>query len=223
MLELKDYPLGVLTNLIGTRGKQATDRKLDAYGYAYTSQGNGKKRVYTITALPDAFSQFKTYCVHSLGFAPQTDFRKLRDLVYFLFNDPDFSWRPDEMMEEYLRIEGRGMSRQTISRYKKQLDKHYIIDTIFGDFIYYKVYKDFGVQKHEIITKEEYSSAWRLYFQWREKHPDENSKRAYKFMYTLFGGVPKKRRRVQSNAFGKDKREELQNLAEASILEEVSD
>ena len=52
MLELRDYALGVLENLIDTKDKQATDRKLTAYGYKYSSTGTGKKRVYTITALP---------------------------------------------------------------------------------------------------------------------------------------------------------------------------
>ena len=222
-LSLCDYPLGVLENLMSTKGKQATDRKLTAYGYEYSSSGRGKTRVYTITALPDAFHQFRSFCVFSLGFDPNTDFRKLRDFVVYLFADEDFNWRPEEAMEEYLRLEGRGISRQTIASYKKRLEAHYIIDTVFGDFVYYKVYKKFGAQTHEVITKEEYSKAWRLYWQWREEHPEDDSTPAYSFMYSIFGGVPRKQRRIQDNLFGKEKADILYDLAVKSILDEVAD
>lgn len=221
MLELRDYPLGVLENLIDTKGKQATDRKLTAYGYEYSSTGTGKKRVYTITTLPDALHQFRSYCVFSLEFPPQTDFKKLRNFVCYLFGDEDFNWRPEEAMEEYLRLEKRGISRQTIASYKKHLEAHYIIDTVFGDFVYYKVYKDCGAQTHEIITKEEYSRAWRLYWKWREEHPDDDSTPAYSFMYNKFGGVPRKQRRIQDNLFGKKEADILYALATDSILEEI--
>ena len=222
-IELRDYPLGVLENLIGSRGKQAVDRKLKSYGYKFSSDGTGKKRVYTITALPDARHQFRSYCVFTLGFDPNTNFKKLRDFVWYVMTDDDFTWRPEEMMEEYLRMEGRGITRQTIAGYKKRLEAHYIIDTIFGDFVYYKVYKEYGVQKHEIITKEEYSAAWKLYWNWRNAHPGEDSTPAYSHMYTKFGGVPRKQRRIQDNLFGKEKADILYDLALKSILEEVSD
>lgn len=223
-LELRDYSLGALENHIGSRGKQAVDRKLTSYGYGFTSSGRGKTRIYTITSLPDAFHRFRSFCVFSLGFDANTDFRKLRDFVLYLFGDEDFNWRPEEAMEEYLRLEGRGISRQTIASYKKHLEAHYIIDTIFGDFVYYRVYKDCGAQTHEIITKEEYSQAWQLYWKWRKEHPDdENTNRAYSFMYSKFGGVPRKQRRVGKNLFGKKEADILYDLAIQSLFEEVAD
>ena len=63
-LTKRDYPIGVLENLIGSRGKQAVDRKLTKYGYGFSSAGSGTKRVYTITSLPNAQARFKSYCVH---------------------------------------------------------------------------------------------------------------------------------------------------------------
>ena len=220
MLELRDYALGVLENLIGTKGKEATDRKLTAYGYMYSSTGTGKKRVYTITALPDAFHQFRSYCVFSLGFAPQTDFVKLRDFVYFLLGDEDFNWRPDEMMEQYLRMEGRGMARQTIAGYKKRLEEMGFIAPV-GDYVYYKVYKNYGVQEQDIITQEEYSAAWCLYWQFRNAHPESDSTPAYSFMYSQFGGVPRKQRRIERNGIQAEKINTLFDLAANSILEEI--
>ena len=35
-LAMRDYPLGVLENIIGSRGKEAVDRKLKHYGYGFT-------------------------------------------------------------------------------------------------------------------------------------------------------------------------------------------
>ena len=225
-LALRDYPLGVLEKMIGTKGKQATDRKLEKYGYGFIPDPNGwgKTRVYTITSLPNALSRFKSFCIFALGFPANKDFKKVRDFVFFLYTDPDFDWRPDEMMEEYTRIAGRGMTRQTIANTKKYLEKAGLIDTIFGDFVYYRVYKDCGVQKHEIISKEEYSKAWKLYWDYLRDHPDCTSTRpAYTHMYNKFEGVPRKNRRVNQNAIYNKEREKLVELATASILEEVSD
>lgn len=224
-LALRKYTLRELRNILGTSDKQGTDRKLEHYGYGYLpdKHGWGDTRIYTITSLPDALHRFSMFCISSLGFSPQIEFRKLRDFVFFLFTDPDFDWRPDEMMEEYLRLAGHKISRPTIAKYKQRLEEAGLIDTIFGDFVYYKVYKNCGVQEHEIITKEEYSKAWKLYWNWRNAHPDEDSRPAYKHMYNKFGGVPRKQRRVNRNEFYKKERETLVELATASILEEVSD
>ena len=221
VLELRDYPLGVLENIIGSKGKQAVDRKLKKYGYGYTSEGRGKTRIYTITSSPDALHQFRSFCVFELGFTAQTDFRKLRDFTFYLLSDDDFNWRSDEMMEEYLRLEGRGMSRQTIGKYKARLE-HLELIACNGEYVYYKVYKAYGVQQHEIITKEEYSQAWRLYWNWRNAHPNEDSSPAYRHMYNNFGGVPRKQRRIEQNAIERERLNKLFELASNSILEEVS-
>ena len=222
-LTLKDYPLGVLRNILGTSDKQGTDRKLEKYGYGFTSTGRGNTRVYTITSLPDAFHRFRSYCVFNLGYSPKVDFVKLRDFLYLLLGDEDFNWLPDEAKEAYTRLMGKGISRQTIAKYTRELEKTGFIDTIFGDFVYYRVYKDCGVQKHEIITKEEYSKAWKLYWDWRNAHPDKDSTPAYAHMYSKFGGVPRKQRKVQPIIWYKSDLDYILELAAASILEEVSD
>lgn len=221
-LELREYPFGVIKQILGTSNKQNTDQKLERYGYGFTSSGWGTSRVYTITALPDALSILKTYCVFSLGVSPQTDFRKFRDFIFYLLADDDFNWRPDEMMEEYLRLEGCGMTRQTIAKYKANLTKLGFFSP-HGDFVYYKVFKKYGVQEHEVITEEEYRKAWRLYWEFRNAHPDSDSRPAYSHMYTLFGGVPRKQQRIEENAFYKQEINHLFALVSNSILEEVSD
>ena len=221
ILELGDYPLGVLENILESRGKQAVDRKLEKYGYGFTSAGRGKTRIYTITSLPDAFHRFKSFCVFELGYPPQVDFRKLRDFIFYLLTDDDFSWRSEEMMEEYLRVEGRGISRQTIASYIDRLADLELIARN-GDYVYYKVIKYYGVQQHEIITREEYSQAWRWYWERRNENPDEDSRPAYSYMYTKFGGVPRKQRKVEQNGIYNKQLDYLLELVSESIYDEVS-
>lgn len=129
-LTLRDYPLGVLRNILGTSDKQGTDRKLEKYGYGFTSTGRGNTRVYTITSLPDAFHRFRSYCVFNLGFSPNDDFVKVRDFLYLLLGDEDFNWLPDEAKEVYTRLIGKGISRQTIAKYTRQLEKTGFVDTM---------------------------------------------------------------------------------------------
>ncbi len=220
-LTLRDYPLGVLENLIGSRGKQGVERKLDAYGYGYSSTGGGKQRIYTITSLPDAQARLKAYCVFALGFAPQTNFVKLRDFIFYLAFDEDFSGKPDEMMEEYLRLEGYGMSSKTIGNYRRKLAELELFAPM-GDFVYYRVKKHYGVQEHEIITAEEYNKAWKSYHKWRAAHPDEDSRPAYAHMYNEFKGVPRKQAKIVANAIHATEINILFDLVSNAIMEELN-
>ena len=221
-LELKTYPIALMRHIVRASSKQDIDRKLTRYGYGFTSEGWGSARKYTITALPNASDRFRIFCVFTLGLSPQTDFRKFRDFIFYFMANDDFNWRPNEMMEEYMRNEGRAISRQTIAGYKSKL-----IELGFfacaGEFVYYKVFNYYGVQKHELITQEEYKRAWDMYWEWRNAHPEEDSNPAYSYMYSKFGGAPRKQRRMAANAFYRKEINELFNLASESILEEVAE
>lgn len=197
MLETKTYTIRELSAIIRTNGKTATDRKLNTYKISYTSEGCRNNLTYTITNIPD---HFRVFCVFDLGFPPQTDFIKLRDFIFYLLGDDDFNWRPMEMMEEYLRIAGCGMSRQTISGYIGRLESLNLIACT--EYVYYRVYKAFGVQKHEIVTKEEYSAAWGVY--WNSRERGYSSRAAYSVMYNVFNGVPRKQRKIEENALEQD-------------------
>jgi len=199
MLKKKVYSAKELYALIGTASKEATDRKLGRYEIEYTTCGRGDTLTYTITNIHDPF---KVFCVFDLGFAPQTDFDKLCDFIFFLLNDDDFTWRPFEMMEEYLRIAGRGISRQTLANYTRHLERNDIVSTTAGDFVYYRVYKHYGVQQHEIVEKAAYSAAWKVYWDARERGYD--SRAAYDVMYNVFQGTPRKQRIIVQNAFTQD-------------------
>ena len=219
-LELRDYPIGLLGSLIGPKSKEAIDRKLDRYGYGFTSNGRGKTRVYTITSLPNAFHSFKSFCVCSLGLPNNLKYKNFCTLVFYLMND-DFNWRPAEMMEEYLRIEGRGINRATIGSYLTRLRKLGLFERL-GEYVYYKVSKKYGVQTHEIISKEEYDKAWKYYFDYRKAYPEKGSDPAYKTMYNRLGGVPRKQAKVIQNAPWNDEIvNRLFELASNAILEEI--
>lgn len=216
MLEKRIYPIEELSAIIGTSGKTATDRKLNSYRISYTSVGRGNRLVYTITDIPD---RFRVFCVFDLKFSPQTNFTKLRDFIFYLLGDDDFSWRPMEMMEEYLRIAKVPISRQTISKYLKYLEKMNLIAS--GDYVYYRVYKYYGEQRHEVITKEAYSTAWRLYWDKREK--GYGSRAAYSVMYNAFQGVPRKQRRIEQNGLYNDTLSLLSEFVAESYMSETGD
>lgn len=214
MLEKKNYTLAELSAYLQTKGKSATDKKLKRYGITYTINGQGRDSIYTITGISDPF---RVLCVFDLMFDPHTDFAKLRDFFFYLLGDPDFAWRPLEMMEEYLRIAGHGISRQTLSKYVAHLDTLNIVCPA-GDTVYYKVHKRFGVQEHEIITKEEYSKAWSIYWDCRRKGYD--TRPAYNAMYSSFGGVPRKQRTLERSAFYLPTLDLLEKMVTDSFLAE---
>ena len=214
MLELREYQYAEISAYLGTKGVEATDRKLSNYGIAFSAEGRGQKRKYQITAIADPF---KVFSVFDLGMAPQTDFSKFRHFVYLLLSDEDFVWRPSEMMEEYLRNIDVGISRGTISRYLERLSDYGLISLGGGEFTYYKVYKRQGVQCHEIITKEEYSKAWAIY--WECKANGYDSSASYSAMYNRFGGVPRKHSVIEANAIYNEITEWLITI----LLEEFGD
>ena len=209
MLELGVYTYAELSAYLGTTGNQATERKLNSYGIQFSGDGRGQDMTYTITAIPD---RFKVFCVFDLHLSPQTNFDKFRDFLFYLFGDDDFCGKPMEAMEEYLRIEGRGITRQTISNYIRRLSDRDLIH-LGGEYVYYRVFKNCGAQTHQTITKEEYCEAWKTYFDCKAKHYD--SRAAYSHMYNQFGGVPRKQRKIEQNAFNAD----ILNTLEALVMD----
>ena len=199
MLETRAYTYQELSDLFGTRDFQSIKRRLQRYDVDYITKGRSPNATLEITAINDPF---KLFCILDLGFSGQTDFDKLCDFLFFLLNDDDFTWRPFEMMEEYSRIAGKGISRQTIANYVRRLEENGIVSTTAGDFVYYRVYKYYGVQQHEIVEKAEYSAAWKTYWNAREKGYD--SRAAYSVMYSSFHGTPRKQRQIVQSAFTQD-------------------
>ena len=164
MLEVGTYTQAEMRELLGTRATQGINRKLDRYGVIYERKGRGSNATYAIQAIGDPF---KMFAITRLGFDGNTDFRKLRNLYYYFFNDEEFSAMPDEVKEVRMKENGKPVSRQVIARYLSVLERNELINRHTNNFIYYFAYK----QTQRIVEREEYSRAWREY--WKDKRENE--------------------------------------------------
>lgn len=218
MLEERLYEFDEIAAYLHANTNRTIGNKLTRYKVEYQEEGvRGKPHTFSITKINDPF---RVFCVFDLGLSPQTNFTKFRDFVFFLLTDDDFSWRPMELMEEYLRRFANGPSRQTISNYLTVLKDRELI-ALNGDYVYYRVYKDIDVQKHEIVTKEAYSQAWAVY--WQERNEGADSRLAYCVMYSFFNGVPRKQHKIEQNVFYANTLDYLEELATNSFLAEYGE
>ena len=199
MLECREYQYKELAEYLKSKDPQAIERKLKNYGVEFSKEGKGKRATYTITAINNPF---KVFAVFDMEVAPQTDLTKFAYFIYLLLNDAALEGMGAEMMEEHFRTKPINMSRQTIAKYIRKLEQLNYISTSFTDFIYYKVYKKFGVQTHEVVTRKEYAEAWKIYWDCKAKKYDTPS--AFMCMYNSFGGTPRKHPLIEPNVFYKD-------------------
>ena len=160
MLELKSYSAKELTEIFKTDRLNNIERSLKNYKVDYIKSGQGENTKYEITAIND---ELRLFCIMDLGFAPQTDMKKLTNFLYLYLNVEEFVNLPDLAKETFTREAGRYISRQTIANYtNKLINANYIARS--SNYIYYFVLKD----KRTIIDKETYKKAWREYFQDKE-------------------------------------------------------
>lgn len=195
MLECRCYEYEELSKYLGTTDPQGIERKLKTYGVEFSKSGRGKKSIYNISAINEPF---KVFAIYDLGADPHIDFQKFAYFIYLLLNDDGFNGMGAEMMEEYLRDKPLNISRQTIAKYVRRLQDNNLIDVAINDFVYYKVYKKYGVQTHEVVSRKEYSNAWKIYWDCvNNKGYDSFS--AFSCMYSKFGGVPRKHPKIEPN------------------------
>ena len=105
MLEIKDYTTAeIITELDVSPTVQniraCVRGKLNRLGVEYEISGRGATTTYHIKSLPD---EFKSYCIDHFGCAPNTDFKKMREVLFFALNDPDFLALPDSHKEQFLK------------------------------------------------------------------------------------------------------------------------
>jgi len=214
MLECKTYTYLELSQYLHCTDIQGTERKLKSYGIEYTASGRGKNRKYNITKITNPF---KVFSVFEVGLDPHCDFMKFAYFVYLILCDDTFNGMGAEMMEAYLRDKPINISRQTISKYIDYLSGCNLISAARTNCVYYKVYKRYGVQCHEDITRKEYAEAWKIY--WECIKDGYESRAAYSTMYNAFGGVPRKHPLIELNVFYRDITDWLTEL----LLEEFGD
>lgn len=216
MLECKVYPASEIWKYLGVRDNEGAKRKLNRYDIVCFVNGRGENASFNITAINDPF---KVYCVFEMGFDVRSDFKKLRNYLFFLLGEDEYCWLPDEPMEAYMRSKGYQISRQTIAKYRERLESLGYIHS--GDFIYYRVFRDeYDRQHYQQVEKEEYCWAWHLY--WDKRGEGWDSERAFAYMYSAFAGVPRKQAIAEHNQLFINELNYLLDLVSKSIEKEVS-
>lgn len=206
MIQIGTYSIQELEELLGTKGKQTTDRKLTRLEITFTSTGRGNARMYHISAIQN---HFKVYCVLKLHIPAQADLLKIRNLYYYFFCVEGFQKLPLIEMAKVMEREGVHNSRQSISRWISHLQTLNYIEFDNADCIYYAISRDENNEHiYTEITKEEYNRAWRSYFENRDK---EGCQSAYSRMYSMLGGHPYKKPIYRMNAI------EMENINELIV------
>ena len=212
-LEPGTYSITELGEIIDSHGKQAIDRKLNNWEVSYSSTGRGAERKYTIKELRNPF---KIFCITELDINVRTDFNKLRDVFYFLLNDPDVRFWPAERLSAFLASMNRSVSRQSIRNYTDKLILNEYAGTDFDNFKYYFAYKNNYIE----TTRGMYSQAWRKY--WILKNEEgKDSRFAIADMIRNYGGVARKHEGIFLNGFYHSKIDYLNSLVCESLENET--
>ena len=216
MLECKKYPAPEMWRYLGVKDNDNAKKKLNRYDVVCFVNGRAKNATFNITKINDPF---KVYCVFEMGFDPNSDFRKLRNYLFFLLGEDEYCWLPDEPMAAYMKSKGYTISRPTIAKYRERLERLGYIHG--GEFIYYRVYRDEHDRQHyQEVEKEQYCWAWHLY--WDKRAEGWDSERAFAYMYSAFEGVPRKQAKAEQNQFHVEELNYLFSLVSNSIEKEVS-
>lgn len=191
MLEQKTYTKAEISEIMSVKDKQGITRKLDRLGVQYSTTGRGEACIFEIKEIPD---KFKTFCTLEIGFDPRTDFNRLAFFVYMFFNDDDFQIQPFAEMAMRMGEDNNEATRQTLSKWKKRFEENKLFIGR-GEYKYYSV--SYGIRKE--ISKEEYSRAWKAYYDYLVEHP--KGVNPFSAMYKLIGGKATKRELLAENAF----------------------
>lgn len=201
MLDMRTYNRQELIDIFKTDRLDSIKAKIQRRGYTYTTSGRGKDFTLTVTGLPP---RFKTFCIERLGFAPNTDFDRLKIFLSYFFFDEEFRQLPVGAMAWYLENE-MYITYQTFSRWiNKLIDKGLIYRSPF-DFNYYACN---GNQKPIRITKELYCEAWKAYWEEREQGYEYSMGN----MMRVAGGKAHKFGVLYENAFEEDTIKELKEI-----------
>lgn len=161
MLEIRGYDKEELIDIFHTDKTSNIQRTLRSQGYEfYTNGKRGKNFRLYITKTGD---EFKIFCIEELGISAQADFVKIEYLMFFYFCGEDFNTKSLSEMERFLARQGIIVSRQTISKWLRYLEKKEILYRT-GEFYYYLVNNNCGKFIYTPIDKDEYSKYWKLYW-----------------------------------------------------------
>ncbi len=219
MLSLKEYTTAEIAaelKVTAINMRQCIKKKLKRYNIDFFIEGSGDKTSYRIISIPDPF---ELYCITELNCNSNTDFKKLKVVLYLALNDEEFSALPYAAQAQHLADNGINISRGTISNYIKKLTEAGYLGG--GDIHYLLVNKDSnGRLIYEPLTEERYKEGWKIYWDIRKDTGDFDC--AYSSMRSFLGGHPLKRRVLEENAFMQDEIEKLQELLMESYEKDLA-
>ena len=211
MIQEKVYGIAEIENILKTKGKQATKRKLESWGVEFSITGTGKNLLFDVKSIP-AEIRFKVFCITELDVAPQTDFDKLRIFYYYYFGDKYFRETTDTARADILLADGYQLTTQTMAKYISHLEKINFVSMV--DYGYYSCNTG---RLPEQIKESDYEAAWKQY------HIDKvnrGKEAAYRTMIQKLGGKPVRVKKRVNNAFVHDKIIELTDII-ADDLERI--
>lgn len=208
MLEEKTYTLAEIGEVLGGgRSKQSIERKMKRLEIDFSESGRGRQTIFTIQKIRNPF---KLFCIYELGFSPQVDFEKVRNLYYYFFNDEGFQVLPDEAKELCMDGEGHKISRQTIANYLKVLENLGIYEN--GEYYYYFAHKG----NYKKTDRKTYGLAWKLY--WDTKAIYDDTYTACSAVIVEYGGVPRKQPIPELNGIYNETIAKIRELTNESFL-----
>ena len=197
MLEERTYTKDEIADVLGG-GRSATTikKKLNGYGVQYSTSGRGSTLNFHIDKIPN---KFQLYCITELKIPPQI--QNYNDLLFFYHEflcTDEFKAMNSKEKADFMSENGHPISRQTASKWISYLAKN----NYFSDYCsnssecrFYFAHKGNNIP----ATAEQYANAWKYYF--AKKREGFYCGTIMNDIIQKYGGVPKKHKIPQENAF----------------------
>lgn len=215
MIEVREYKIAELTEILGTRNRQGIRRKLTRYGCEFEETGWGRSVVFNILTAPDKFNVF---CITELNIPAQVDLRRLKMFYYAFFEDEDFMTMPDVDKEIYMSDEFEHVSRQTIRNWVRYLERENLIMRDSDDCNYYAVNRYPNGERYLTpISREIYKEGWRVYWEYAKEY---DSFYAYYKASKIWGGAACRTPKIIINGIEWARTKRLKEIIIDSMLNE---
>ena len=215
MIEIREYKIAEMAEILGTRNRQGIRRKLTRYGCEFEETGRGKSVVFNILTAPD---EFKMFCITELNIPAQVDLRRLKMFYYAFFEDEDFMTMPDVDKEIYMSDEFEHVSRQTIRNWVRYLERENLIMRDSDDCNYYAVNRYPNGERYLTpISREIYKEGWRVYWEHAKEY---DSSYAYYKASKIWGGAACRTPKIIINGIEWARTKRLKEIIIDSMLNE---
>lgn len=215
MLEKRIYTRSELIELFKTDRLDAITNKLTRAGYIFNRSGRGNNATVEILDLPRE-DKFKQYCIETLRFSPQTDFRRLKLFLYLFLEDDDFMTLQFNEMAQEMIDRGVSISKPTVSNYFHHLQE---IDWTFSDNFEYVYYLyDVRIGENRYITQEEYKAINKEFWK-MVKSGEQTYQNALRIIQERYGNKPRKRPKEVKTAFFSHQYKAVMDLIEQDMMD----